>query len=255
MTTHSTTTKAVLSLAIACALGLPAYGNNYTNPTPISIPSYITDDVGSLGNRSKSYFSFNSVAGTSYVFSPERVDPLTGIPSFSADFGVSIYTNDPARLLVASGSAWNTVSFTTPFLQTGSYILEINDRLVGYVADRPYQLRSEVGATGGVPFGPIPGAVPTLVSGISPRTQTIQGGGSQVYTVTLTQPAPAGGQLVTVTSSNTSVVSVPVTLTVPAGARAASFTARSVTVRRNTSVSITTRIGSSSASATLTVTR
>lgn len=65
------------------------------------------------------------------------------------------------------------------------------------------------------------------VRGVSldlPSAIVVPPGGSQPVSVTLSDPAPAGGLSVTLASSNPPVASVPASITVPAGATTASFT-------------------------------
>ena len=73
------------------------------------------------------------------------------------------------------------------------------------------------------------GAGLPLVSALSCTNASITGAGTDACTVTLTGPAPAGGQIVTLSSSN-SAVTLPATATVLQGATSATFTATASSV-------------------------
>ena len=68
---------------------------------------------------------------------------------------------------------------------------------------------------------------------------TIEGSTTSTGTVTITDPAPAGGASVALASSNTAVATVPATVTVPAGQLSANFTVSTVQVANQTTVTIT----------------
>jgi peptidoglycan/xylan/chitin deacetylase (PgdA/CDA1 family) len=92
------------------------------------------------------------------------------------------------------------------------------------------------------------------LSGVSVSPATVLGGVSSTGMVTLDNPAPVGGAVVSLTSSNTAAAQVPATVTVLAGATAATFTATTSPVASNTVVTITALYNSVSRTATLTVT-
>jgi hypothetical protein len=73
------------------------------------------------------------------------------------------------------------------------------------------------------------GAGLPLVSALSCTNASITGAGTDACTVTLTGPAPAGGQIVTLSSSN-SAVTLPATATVLQGATSATFAATASSV-------------------------
>ena len=91
------------------------------------------------------------------------------------------------------------------------------------------------------------------VQSVALSPDSIAGGGSVQGTVTLSQPAPAGGVVVALASSS-SAATVPSTVTVPAGAMSGTFTVSTSSVTSNQTVTITASYGSSSAQAALTVT-
>jgi hypothetical protein len=79
------------------------------------------------------------------------------------------------------------------------------------------------------------------------------GGTTSTGTVTLADPAPAGGAVLTLSSSNTSVATVPASITVPAGSTSASFTVTTSAVGSSTSVTVTATLASLTTTAILTV--
>jgi hypothetical protein len=96
-----------------------------------------------------------------------------------------------------------------------------------------------------------PSAAPTLTAlSISPAS--LVGGNSATGTVTLSDPAPAGGLVVTL-SDNSTAVTVPASVTVPAGATDATFTITTATVAAATSATVTATAGGVTRTATLAV--
>jgi hypothetical protein len=67
-------------------------------------------------------------------------------------------------------------------------------------------------------------AVPVTLSSLSLNPTTVTGGKSSTGTVTLSEPAPAGGITVSLGSSSSQVASVPASITIPAGSQTGTFT-------------------------------
>ena len=97
-----------------------------------------------------------------------------------------------------------------------------------------------------------PVVVPSL-SAVSVSPAMVLGGASSTGTVTLDNPAPAGGAAVGLSSDNTAA-QVPASVTVAAGATTATFTVTTSSVSSDTAVTITALYDSVSRTATLTVT-
>jgi uncharacterized protein (TIGR03437 family) len=91
------------------------------------------------------------------------------------------------------------------------------------------------------------------LEGVSVSPTQVTGGGTTTGTVTLSGPAPLGGQVVALKSSNPLVASVPFSVTVAQGSAAASFTITTSVVAAAQSVTITAAAGALSQTATLTV--
>jgi hypothetical protein len=246
--------RVALVMISALILGAPAKAESIVAPIEIAVSSVVLDNVGSSSSTSRSYFTFTATAGTSYSLSPQRVDPATGEIYGPAAFVVSIYTNDAARSLVAQGAASNLSPFITPPLQNGKYLIVVSDSLVGYTSVGPYYLTTAVASTGGTPTGPIPGTAPIAVASIAPSSTSVKGGTQLTFTVTLSAPAPSGGTTVSLSSSS-SAAPVPASITIPAGSTSATFVITTSRVTRNTTATVTARLGSSATSTTIAVTR
>jgi hypothetical protein len=92
------------------------------------------------------------------------------------------------------------------------------------------------------------------LAGIALNPASVAGGTTSQGTASLTNAAPSGGAVVTLSSSNTSVATVPASITVPAGAFSATFTVSTASVTASTSLTISGAFGGIGRSATLTVT-
>jgi hypothetical protein len=244
----------VLAALWTCLIPALARAESIVAPIQITVPSVVYDTVGSSNSPRRNYFSFNAVAGTSYSLSPQRVDPVSGEIYGPAAFVVSVYTNDSAQTLVAEGPASNLSPFVSPPLQNGNYLIVVSDSLVGYATIVDYYLTTTVAATGGTPTGPIPGSAAIAVASIASSSASVTGGSKVTFTVTLSAPAPSGGTTVSLSSSS-SVAPVPASVTIPAGARTATFVVTTSKVSKRTSATVTAKVGSTSKSATITVTR
>src|SRR3989442_1325216 len=104
-------------------------------------------------------------------------------------------------------------------------------------------------------------AQPVVSVTLSPTTITGGTGGAALGTVTISGPAPAGGQVINLTSSNTDLAASAPSIVIPAGATSATFTVGTNSLYRpysglafNATITATNPGDGSSASATLTVT-
>jgi hypothetical protein len=91
----------------------------------------------------------------------------------------------------------------------------------------------------------------SLLLAVSPAA--VVGGKGVTATITLPEPAPAGGAKVLLSSGNTSVATVAASTTVPAGATQKSFQVTTKPTAADTAVSISASYGGRSSSAALTV--
>lgn len=99
---------------------------------------------------------------------------------------------------------------------------------------------------------PLQGVLQSPVASIKLGETSVVGGKSTTATVTITHPAPLGGQVVFLTSSSPSV-SVPLSVTVIHGHTTATFTAETTPVESQVSALISARVDVFSQSATLSV--
>jgi hypothetical protein len=90
-------------------------------------------------------------------------------------------------------------------------------------------------------------SVPASVSlsSLALNPTSVTGGNSSTGTVTLSEPAPAGGAQVVLSSSNTTAATVPSSVTVAAAATGASFTVSTSVVAASTTVTISAGYGAS----------
>jgi probable HAF family extracellular repeat protein len=78
------------------------------------------------------------------------------------------------------------------------------------------------------------GTPPPVPQSLTFNPNAVDGGSNTTGTVTLTQPAPAGGAVVSLNSSNSPVATVPASVTVPAGATSANFIVTTVQPAQDT---------------------
>jgi hypothetical protein len=96
---------------------------------------------------------------------------------------------------------------------------------------------------------------PTRPAALVLTPATLPGGQSASGTVTLNEPAPSGGLLVTLSSAKPSAVAVPASITVPAGMTSASFTATTSPVTGSVGVLVSATAGGVTQSTSLQVRR
>jgi|GEM_PF-1297825 len=141
----------------------------------------------------------------------------------------------PSSVSISAGSS--TVSFTV----TTSQVLSNDSSLIS------------VSIKGGSGLSQTLYVLNLGLNGLSLNPTTVVGGNSSTGTVTLSQPAPSSGTVVSLSSDSNSAT-VPSTVTVPSGASSASFTVNTVGVASTQSANIKASLGSASYSAPLTIT-
>jgi hypothetical protein len=133
--------------------------------------------------------------------------PAGGVP-------VGLLSSDPSTLtvpaLVTIPGGTSSVSVPVTALPTGSPV----DQVVQVRAARPNWTDGTAAVT----------VKPKLTVNLAPTTTLTGKGWTYYLTVSLTEAAPTGGLIVTLTTSTTGVVSCPATATVPAGATSAQVT-------------------------------
>jgi hypothetical protein len=157
----------------------------------------------------------------------------------------------------ATGSRGNATAVTDAFglfvltgLPTGTYTITPMSASFSFgPASRSVTVN---GANiGGLTFQANPPIVPSSYA-LSPWTM-IGAGVTTTGTVTLNQPAPAGGAVLTLSSSDPKAAKVPATATVPAGQSSVSFAVQGGGVSVATNVTLTAQYNGGTASSSLTV--
>ena len=110
------------------------------------------------------------------------------------------------------------------------------------------------GGGGGAGGGGGGGGSSVTVESLNPGTTAPAAGSTGQMSVELSANAPSGGSVVTLASSNSSDLSIPASVTVAAGEDIDDFSYTAGAVTTPTAVTVTGRLGSSSASVSLTVT-
>lgn len=95
-------------------------------------------------------------------------------------------------------------------------------------------------------------AAPRSIAQLDPPTATIAINGAQTFTVTLDYPAPAGGEVVTLSAAPGTSATVPATVTVPAGQLSVTFDATATATAGSETITASVAGGSQEV-ATLTV--
>jgi uncharacterized repeat protein (TIGR03803 family) len=96
--------------------------------------------------------------------------------------------------------------------------------------------------------------VPATIASVALNPTSVKGGSSSAGTVTLTGPAPSGGFVVSLSSSSSKASLSTKSLTIPAGSTSGAFTVSTSKVNSTTTVTITAKNGTTSKTATLTIT-
>lgn len=141
----------------------------------------------------------------------------------------------PASLTVPAGASTATFTVTTSPVASSSSIVITASRL-------------DVTKTATLTVQP-----PSLLSLVLSPT-SVTGGTSATGTVTLSDPAPAGGAVVALSSANPAVVAVPASIMVAPGATTATFKVTTYTVGSSTAVTLTATYNGTPRTAVLTVT-
>jgi hypothetical protein len=145
----------------------------------------------------------------------------------------------PPTVSVPAGN--NSTSFTITSTATSAFTTVEVDASAGGVTRSAF-INLAAGPT-----------APSLVSlAIAPAN--VAGGSNATGTVALSSAAPSGGLSVTLATGNSSVAQVPPMVSVPAGQSQASFPVTTSSVAANTPVTITAFSGSTTRTATFTVT-
>jgi subtilase family serine protease len=162
----------------------------------------------------------------------------------AVDNDVEVFLNGAdisGGLINHDGCAAFDLAFTAPdtLLMAGQNILAVRGRDRGGEGFLDLEVDADLPTAG----------VASLV--LNPATVT--GGQASTGTVTLANPAPPGGIVISISSSNSTVASVPTTITIPEAVTSGSFTISTTVVPATSSVDIFATLNGARRVATLTV--
>jgi len=201
-----------------------------------SSPSVGTDGTVYVGSVDQYLYALNSSGAPIWKYFAGG--PIHSSPSIGADGTIYVGSDDSGLHAVSPlGSPLWTYPTSGPIIASAA----IGRDGVVYVGSEDfifYAIGTEVNT------------VPIATMTVNPTS--ILGGGSVTGTVTLTQPAPSGGDVVTLSSSDPSAMP-PAMVVIVAGATQATFTIQTNKVTTATNAVITAQSASQSVSATLKV--
>jgi subtilase family serine protease len=143
----------------------------------------------------------------------------------------------PASVTIAAGSSSVAVKITAGSVTASTPV----------TVDGTYQ---SVTKSAGVTVTAV--SVPT-VTAVSVSPSTVTSGATVTFLVTLSGPAPTGGESLTLTSSNPAVFALPSPVTMPAGYSSGYLTVRTGSVASSAKITVSASAGGSTQSAVLTV--
>jgi hypothetical protein len=231
----------VSDVNVLFGFGEPQAAVSFTNSTlKGAYAGYATNPVGFGVTVFSGEFAADGASPTGNMTGAEDIGTPSGPVSgaaFKATYSVSPSpTNGRGAMTVTSGTGGNTIIY---MISPSKFVaVSQND-------PNPAILDFELSSAG-------PASV--ALSSLSLNPTSVNGGNSSTGTVTLSEPAPAGGAQVTLSSSNTTAARVPSSVTVAAGATSASFTVSTSVVAASTTVTISAAYGEATRSASLTVT-
>jgi DNA-binding beta-propeller fold protein YncE len=232
-------------------------GNTYfsraiTAPNSVGTLTSLGGAVAIAVNESTNMLYVASVNGTISVFA---LDPPAGPAAFSINGTIKNAQGVPAAgVTVKAGTATAVTDaaglFVLTGLPTGTYTVTPASASFSF---GPASLSVTVNGRnlGGLAFQANPPIVPASYT-LSPWTM-IGAGVTTTGTVTLNQPAPAGGAVLTLAASDPKAAKVPSTVTVSAGQSSISFPVQGSGVSAVTNVTLTAVYNGGTASASLTV--
>jgi hypothetical protein len=236
-------------------------GNTYfsaANPAPGTVGT-LTSLGGAVSlavNEATNMLYVASVNGAISVFA---LDAPAAPPVFSISGKIKTPQGAPVAgiTLSATGAAGNATAvtdaagvFVLAGLPLGVYT--ITPANPAYSFGPQFQTASVFDRNlGGLAFQANPPIVPSSYT-LSPWTM-IGAGVTTTATVTLNQPAPAGGALLTLSASDSRSAKFPASVTVPAGLTSVTFAVQGSGVSAATTVTLTAQYNGGTASASLTV--
>lgn len=238
-----------------------------TAPVSVNLPSWSSSifvPVSAVGSGSATITAtatgFGSatatitVAGNPQIILPSNTSlkvgetvnfPITLSVAAAADTLISVASGDLSKVTVSPASFTILKGMTsapgvvTTVTGTGAGAATVTATAAGYTpASQPVTVTQSSSGS--------------LTVGLSPSNLSISGYITQNLTLSLSGPAPAGGQLVNLNSNNTGVATVPATVTVPAGSSSVAVPVTALAA--GSSVITASAAGIPNATATVTVT-
>jgi hypothetical protein len=195
------------SVVITAASGSSASATLTVNPITVSTVSLNpTSIVGGSG----------SVTGTVTLNTPAPVGGVTVALSSSNSAAAAV----PANVVIAAGQTSNTFTITTSGVSSANSV----------IISATYQGSKTATLT----------VNSSSINSLSISMGSVVGGvGNATGTVYLSQAAPTGGAVVSLSSSNTGAITVPANFTIAAGQTSGTFAITSLLVPSNTTVTLT----------------
>ena len=252
----ATSFKCTIAVTIACLSSTVAFGQT----DALTLSSGVTSPGGTISlNLSLNAPTADEPAGLEWTFlySTSAITNITAIigSGAAADGKVLSCTASPGSYMCfltgLSTGKLNTnliptglMAVVTVTISAGTTATSIN--ITGALGATPSGGTEPIAATGGT-ITTIPPLGLTL---LTCNPTTILAGASSTCTVTLNQPAPAGGTVV-VLSDNNALLTVPASVTVAAAAASATFKATAGTPTTTQPATITATLNGASKTATL----
>lgn len=220
-----------------------------TNRTDVPVKVFITAEESS-GLSHSAYIWVNPPAVLSTTLNPNVV---TGGQNSTATVTLNAPA-PPGGVTVDLHASSNVVTIPSSiFIAEGQSSKSFTVKTSAVTQD--YVVTIKASAYGTSASGKLTVRAPQLI-GLTFNPGTVQGGKPSTGTVTIDQPAPAGGIKVTLTSRNPALVQVPSSVTIPAGKKTATFTATTKPVSRDIAVEVLAQVsGQAAVSAFLFLTR
>jgi len=193
--------------------------------------------------------SRDAVGAVAEVWSVTSGGKLATLPIFSQPNYARSIAITPDGKFVFIGTDYNIQAFSMGTYARLAYY-PTTDPVTSLALTADGSLLTYGTKSGEIFLSPNPFGNTVPVSAFSVNPSSVVGGANVIGTVTLSQPAPAGGDIVTLQSGNPNVA-VPFFVVVPSGATQATFAISTFAVASSQTATLTATSGGASASASL----
>jgi hypothetical protein len=214
-------------LSTSTSVILSASYNGVTQTASLTVTSSI---LTSLTLSPSSVTGGSSAIGTVTLGAPAPSGG-TVVSLSSSNMGVAAV---PGNVTIAAGATYANFTVTTQAVST------------------PTSVTISASFGGSIQTVSLTVTPPTLI-GLTLSPSSVIGGSSSTGKVTLSGPAPSGGEVVSLSSSNAGVATVPSSVMVAGGSMTASFTVTTIPVGTSTSITISAVLNGATRTASLTV--